>query len=96
MAQNIVLEFDQDQKTQQARNLRVRRNDAIATVGVATVAGGALVLAQSQPAQADTIADLTTMVSGLTAFVGVVSTIVIAALTVRVGIKFFNRMATKG
>ena len=63
-------------------------------------AGIGLILIATQPASAqdsnDPIADINAMVDNIGTITGGVITVIIAALTVRLGIKQVNRLMTKG
>lgn len=70
-----------------------RKQQLIVTAGVA---GGVLALSTQQPANADVVTDLTTMVASLDTITTAVVPVAISVLTVRLAFKIINRLTVKG
>lgn len=77
---------------------KVLSNDNKKVLSLAGAAGGAALIleAPAYAAAGDGITELTAMATQLGTLSGVIIPVVIVAMTVRLGIKFVNRMTVKG
>lgn len=73
--------------------LEDKKNQLAVSSGI--VAGG-IVLASSQPAKADTIADISALVTSLSTITGAAAGVIVLAMGVRIAVKQVNRLMSKG
>jgi hypothetical protein len=93
MSAHVVTPESATEDFQQFQQRRRVRREAALTLGAA---GGAVLATSARPARADVVADITAMVSSLGGITTAVVAVVIAGITVRLAIKFVNRLTVKG